>query len=299
MRALVCPGQGSQKKSFLSPWLEIDGVREHLQRLSDAAGIDLIHYGTEAEEETIKDTAIAQPLIVAAGIVAGRKVLQKLGESKLILAGHSVGEITAAALAGVLTEEDAMRFVRVRATGMAQAAAASPTGMAAVLGGVEQDVRQAIDEAALVAANSNGAGQIVAAGPLEAIEAFAANPPARARVIPLKVAGAFHTQAMAPAVEPLAAFAAELTVNDPAYELLSNRDGERISTGREFVDSLVSQVTSPVRWDRCMSTLMAAEVDSIIEVAPAGTLVGLAKRAMRGVPSAAVNTPEDLEAVTV
>ena len=272
MRALVCPGQGSQKKSFLSPWLEIDGVREHLQRLSDAAGIDLIHYGTEAEEETIKDTAIAQPLIVAAGIVTGRKVLQKLGESKLILAGHSVGEITAAA---------------------------SPTGMAAVLGGVEQDVRQAIDEAALVAANSNGAGQIVAAGPLEAIEAFAANPPARTRVIPLKVAGAFHTQAMAPAVEPLAAFAAELTVNDPAYELLSNRDGERISTGREFVDSLVSQVTSPVRWDRCMSTLMAAEVDSIIEVAPAGTLVGLAKRAMRGVPSAAVNTPEDLEAVTV
>ena len=288
MRALVCPGQGSQKKSFLSPWLEIDGVREHLQRLSDAAGIDLIHYGTEAEEETIKDTAIAQPLIVAAGIVTGRKVLQKLGESKLILAGHSVGEITAAALAGVLTEEDAMRFVRVRAT-----------GMAAVLGGVEQDVRQAIDEAALVAANSNGAGQIVAAGPLEAIEAFAANPPARTRVIPLKVAGAFHTQAMAPAVEPLAAFAAELTVNDPAYELLSNRDGERISTGREFVDSLVSQVTSPVRWDRCMSTLIAAEVDSIIEVAPAGTLVGLAKRAMRGVPSAAVNTPEDLEAVTV
>ena len=168
-----------------------------------------------------------------------------------------------------------------------------------MLGGVEQDVRQAIDEAALVAANSNGAGQIVAAGPLEAIEAFAANPPARARVIPLKVAGAFHTQAMASAVEPLAAFAAELTVNDPAYELLSNRDGERISTGREFVDSLVSQVTSPVRWDRCMSTLMAAEVDSIIEVAPAGTLVGLAKRAMRGVPSAAVNTPEDLEAVTV
>ena len=159
-------------------------------------------------------------------------------------------------------------------------------------------MRQAIDEAALVAANSNGAGQIVAAGPLEAIEAFAANPPARARVIPLKVAGAFHTKAMAPAVEPLAAFAAELTVNDPAYELLSNRDGERISTGREFVDSLVSQVTSPVRWDRCMSTLMAAEVDSIIEVAPAGTLVGLAKRAMRGVPSAAVNTPEDLETVT-
>ena len=212
MRALVCPGQGSQKKSFLSPWLEIDGVREHLQRLSDAAGIDLIHYGTEAEEETIKDTAIAQPLIVAAGIVTGRKVLQKLGESKLILAGHSVGEITAAALAGVLTEEDAMRFVRVRATGMAQAAAASPTGMAAVLGGVEQDVRQAIDEAALVAANSNGAGQIVAAGPLEAIEAFAANPPPPNPGFPPKISGAIHTPPHAPPGGPPGPVAPERTV---------------------------------------------------------------------------------------
>ena len=166
MRALVCPGQGSQKKGFLSPWLEIEGVREHLERLSEAAGIDLIHYGTEAEEETIKDTAIAQPLIVAAGIVTSRLALRELDGEELIFAGHSVGEITAAALAGVLSDEDAMRFVRVRANGMAEAAAASPTGMAAVLGGVEENVREAIDAAGLVAANSNGGGQIVAAGPI-------------------------------------------------------------------------------------------------------------------------------------
>lgn len=297
MRALVCPGQGSQKKGFLSPWLEIGGVREHLQRLSDAAGIDLIYYGTEADEETIKDTAIAQPLIVAAGIVTGRQVLSLMGDEELILAGHSVGEITAAALAGVLTEEDAMRFVRVRATGMAEAAAASPTGMAAVLGGNEDTVRQAIEAASLVAANSNGAQQIVAAGPTEKIMEFAANPPRGTRVIPLKVAGAFHTEAMAAAVQPLAEFTAGLSISQPSYTLLSNRDGQRISDGQEFVNTLVSQVTNPVRWDRCMQTLLSAAVSAVIEVAPAGTLVGLAKRAMRGVPSLAVNTPKDLESV--
>lgn len=297
MRALVCPGQGSQKKGFLSPWLEIEGVREHLERLSEAAGIDLIHYGTEAEEETIKDTAIAQPLIVAAGIVTGRLALKDLEGEEFVFAGHSVGEITAAALAGVLSEEDAMRFVRVRANGMAEAAAASPTGMAAVLGGVEDTVREAIATAGLVAANSNGGGQIVAAGPIPAIEEFAANPPARTRVIPLKVAGAFHTEAMAPAVPALKEFADSLKVFDPSSLLLTNRDGSVVTSGEEFVQTLVSQVTSPVRWDLCMATLLEREVSGIIEVAPAGTLVGLAKRAMRGVPGTAINTPEDLDAL--
>ena len=292
MRALVCPGQGSQKKGFLSPWLEIEGVREHLERLSEAAGIDLIHYGTEAEEETIKDTAIAQPLIVT-----GRLALKDLEGEELVFAGHSVGEITAAALAGVLSEEDAMRFVRVRANGMAEAAAASPTGMAAVLGGVEDTVREAIAAAGLVAANSNGGGQIVAAGPIPAIEEFAANPPARTRVIPLKVAGAFHTEAMAPAVPALKEFADSLKVSDPNSPLLTNRDGSVVTSGEEFVQTLVSQVTSPVRWDLCMATLLDRNVEGIIEVAPAGTLVGLAKRAMRGVPGTAINTPEDLDAL--
>lgn len=295
MYAIVCPGQGSQKKGFLVSWLEVEGVREHLERLSQAAELDLIYYGTEADEETIKDTAVAQPLIVAAGIVTGRLALARLDADNLLFAGHSVGEITAAALSGILSDEEAMRFISVRAAGMAQAAASSPTGMAAVLGGDEEKVREAITAAQLVAANSNGGGQIVAAGPLDAIEKFAGNPPERARVIPLKVAGAFHTEAMAPAVAPLKNFAATLTVKDPQHTILSNRDGSAAASGQEFLDSLVSQVTNPVRWDLCMARMLEEGVTNIIEVTPAGTLVGLAKRAMRGVPFTAVNTPEDLE----
>lgn len=298
MIALVCPGQGSQKPGFLSEWLELDGVRDHLEQLSAAADLDLVHYGTEADEETIKDTAIAQPLIVAAGLVTGRLALKALEGQNLILAGHSVGEITASTLAGVLTDEEAMRFIKVRATGMAAASAATPTGMAAVLGGVEEDVRAAIEAAQLTAANSNGGGQIVAAGSLDNIATFAQNPPAKARVIPLKVAGAFHTSYMASAQEPLAEFAATLAPAQPQFELLSNYDGQAVAGGQETLDSLVAQVTRPVRWDLCMETLVSRQVSRIVEVSPAGTLIGLAKRAMRGTPSTAVNTPADLEQLT-
>ncbi|MFW0182623.1 ACP S-malonyltransferase [Rothia sp. CCM 9417] len=298
MIALVCPGQGSQKPGFLSQWLELEGVRDHLEQLSAAADLDLVHYGTEADEETIKDTAIAQPLIVAAGLVTGRLALTALKGQDLILAGHSVGEISACTLAGVLTDEEAMRFIKVRATGMAAASAATPTGMAAVLGGAEADVRAAIEAAGLTAANSNGGGQIVAAGSLDNIATFAQNPPAKARVIPLRVAGAFHTSYMASAQEPLADFAATLSPAQPQFELLSNYDGQALAGGQETLDSLVAQVTRPVRWDLCMQTLGNHQVSRIVEVSPAGTLIGLAKRAMRGTPSTAVNTPADLEELT-
>lgn len=297
MIALVCPGQGSQKPGFLSSWLDLDGVRPHLERLSEAVELDLVHYGTEADEETIKDTAIAQPLIVAAGLVTGRLAQKTLEGQKLVFAGHSVGEITASALAGVLTEEDAMRFIKVRADGMAQAAAATPTGMAAVLGGVEDDVRAAIAEANLTAANSNGGGQIVAAGSLDALAAFAENPPAKTRVIPLKVAGAFHTDYMAAVQGPLADFVADLSPAEPTAELLSNFDGQPVASGAAALESLVAQVTRPVRWDLCMATLAEREVTHLVEVAPAGTLVGLAKRGMRGTPASAINTPDDLAAL--
>lgn len=299
MIALVCPGQGSQKPGFLSPWLELEGVADQLAQLSKAADIDLIHFGTEADEETIKDTAIAQPLIVAAGIVAGRQLMKQSGFdiNNVIFAGHSVGEITASALSGVLTDEDAMRFIKVRATGMAKAAAAEKTGMSAVLGGVEDDVRAAIEAAGLTAANSNGGGQIVAAGSLTNLAAFAENPPAKTRVIPLKVAGAFHTSYMQSAVEPLADFAQTLTVSEPQAILLSNFDGKPVQSGHAALESLVAQVTRPVRWDLCMETLKEAEVSQIIEMAPAGTLVGLAKRGMRGTPGKALNTPEDLAGI--
>lgn len=297
MLALVCPGQGSQKPGFLAPWLTLDGVADHLAQLSAAADLDLVHYGTEADEDTIKDTAIAQPLIVAAGIVTGRLVQRLLGEENVVFAGHSVGEITAAALSGVISEEDAMRFIRVRANGMAEAAAATPTGMSAVLGGIEDDVRAAIDAAGLTAANSNGGGQIVAAGSLENLAAFAENPPAKTRVIPLKVAGAFHTSYMAAAQGPLADFAATLSPAEPTAPLLSNYDGTAVASGAAALDSLVAQVTRPVRWDLCMATLAEQGVTRIVEVAPAGTLIGLAKRALRGTPGTAINTPEDLTAL--
>ena len=296
--ALVCPGQGSQKPGFLTEWLAVPGVPEHLAQLSDAAGLDLAHYGTEADEDTIKDTAVAQPLIVAAGLLAGRLIAPQLeGRSDVVLAGHSVGEITAAALAGVLTEAEAMRFVRVRATEMAAAAAATPTGMAAVLGGTPEDVAAAISAVGATAANANGGGQVVAAGTLEQLDALAENPPTRAKVVRLKVAGAFHTEHMAPALEPLRALVPELSPQDPEHALLSNHDGARTTSGAAFLDSLVEQVCRPVRWDACMATLADMDVTQIVELPPAGTLVGLAKRGLKGVPATAVNTPQDLDQV--
>ncbi|MEX5276673.1 ACP S-malonyltransferase [Kocuria sp. CPCC 205261] len=298
MIAVVCPGQGSQKPGFLSEWLSVPGVSDHLSELSDAAGLDLTHYGTQADEETIKDTAVAQPLIVAAGLVAGRLLAPNLEDrSDVVFAGHSVGEITAAALSGVLSEADAMRFVRVRATEMARAAAVSPTGMAAVLGSKPDDVAQAIAAVGATAANANGGGQVVAAGTIEQLDALAENPPARAKVIKLKVAGAFHTEHMAPALEPLRELVPQLSPNDPKHPLLSNFDGARVDGGAAAVDSLVEQVCRPVRWDACMETLAELQVEHIVELPPAGTLVGLAKRGLKGVPATAVNTPEDLETV--
>lgn len=295
--AILCPGQGSQKPGFLTPWLELDGVSERLSTLGHAAGLDLIHYGTEADEETIKDTAVAQPLIVAAGIVVGELLVERIGERPVLWAGHSVGEVTAAALSGVMSPEDAMRFIKVRGNGMAEASAAEPSGMAAVLGGKEEEVRSAIEEAGLTAANSNGPGQIVAAGSAEKIQSLVDNPPAKTRVVPLKVAGAFHTSHMRPAVGPLQEVAHELRAHEPVTTLLSNRDGKPVTSGAAALQSLVDQVTRPVRWDLCMQTMVDEGVSSMVELAPAGTLVGLAKRGMKGVPATALNSPDELDDV--
>ncbi|QQC59450.1 ACP S-malonyltransferase [Rothia kristinae] len=294
MIAILCPGQGSQKPGFLSPWLDDEALRTRLAGLGNVVGLDLVRLGTEADEETIKDTAIAQPLIVAAGIVAGERLKEALTGEDLVWAGHSVGEITAAALSGVLSAEDALRFIKVRAEGMARAAAAEPTGMAAVLGGDEEQVRAAIEEAGLTAANANGGGQIVAAGTAAQLEAFAAAPPARTRVIPLKVAGAFHTHHMRPAVGPLQELARGLEPAEPVSTLLSNRDGKPVTSGAAALQSLVDQVTRPVRWDLCQQKLLELGVDSAWELPPAGTLTGLARRAMKGVPVTALSSPEQL-----
>ncbi|HEY4614871.1 MAG TPA: ACP S-malonyltransferase [Citricoccus sp.] len=297
MLAIVCPGQGSQTPGFLTPWLELDGMSALLQDWSTATGVDLTGHGTVSDEETIKDTAVAQPLIVAAGLLSARALgVGELPAAGWAAAGHSVGEITAAALAGVLPAAEALEFVRIRATGMAAAAAAEPTGMSAVLGGDPDEVLSALESHGLVAANANGGGQTVAAGSQPALAALAGDPPAKARVIPLKVAGAFHTPYMAPAVPDLKAYADGLSPADPAVTLLSNRDGAAVDTGREVVDRLVDQVTRPVRWDLCMQSLQGAGVTGILELLPGGTLTGLAKRALKGTPTLAVKSPDDLDA---
>ena len=294
---IVAPGQGSQTPGFLEPWLAEPRFREHLEAISDGVQIDLVAHGTVSDADTIRDTKVAQPLIVAAGLLTlgalfadGRR--EKVGG----VAGHSVGEVTAAAAAGILSETDAVSFVRERGRAMADAAALEPTGMSAVIGGDEAALLERLAELDLQPANFNGGGQLVVAGALDALAALAAQPLAGTRVIPLQVAGAFHTRYMQPAVGILELFAAGLEKNDPTLPIWTNRDGSRIESGSHFVELMVGQVSSPVRWDLVMDSLGAAGVTGIVELAPAGALVGLAKRGLKGIPSVAVKTPDDLQA---
>lgn len=299
MLAIVAPGQGSQTPGFLQPWLELPHFEDRLRWLGTVAGIDLVAHGTISDEDTIRDTAIAQPLIVSSGLVSLLSLFPHPSDafSKVgIGAGHSVGEITAAAASHVITAEQAMVFVRERGNAMAAAAAVTPTGMSAVLGGDRDEVVAALAALGLTAANENGAGQIVAAGTMDQLDALAANPPAAARIRPLSVAGAFHTQHMAPAVSVLAQHAKAISTHDTRIQLLSNADGTVLHSGREILKRLVTQVSNPVRWDLCMQTMLDLGVTAIIELPPAGTLVGLAKRAMPGVEALALKTPEDIPA---
>lgn len=297
MIVVVCPGQGSQTPGFLEPWIADPQAKALLETLSDAADVDLVKHGTVSDADTIRDTSIAQPLIVAAGILT----LDALSESDHLakssgIAGHSVGEFTAAAGAGVLDATDAVRLVGIRGRAMADAAALIPTGMSAVIGGDESEILAKLDQLGLFPANYNGGGQLVVAGELAALATLAEEPPAGTRVIPLQVAGAFHTSYMLDAVETLREAAAEVNTNDPIKTLWTNKDGSVVAKGDTFRDLLVGQVSSPVRWDKCMDSFAAAGVSGIIEIAPAGALVGLAKRALKGVPTVAIKTPEDLVA---
>ena len=298
MLIITAPGQGAQAPGFLAPWLDVPGVTERLGAASELAGCDLIRYGTTADADEIRDTAIAQPLLVAAALAAaGALAGGAPGDIRAdAAAGHSVGELAAGVLAGVLSADDAMRLVRVRGTAMAAASAAEPTGMTAVLGGDEETVLAAIARHGLTPANVNGAGQIVAAGTLSDLEAFAADPPPGARLRPLQVAGAFHTRHMAPAVAALRDAAAEVTVADPVLTLLCDADGTAVTTGKEWLERIVAQVAAPVRWDLCLRTMADLGVTAIIELPPAGTLTGLARRALPGVAQLAIKTPDQLDA---
>ncbi|MBD3941057.1 ACP S-malonyltransferase [Microbacterium sp. NEAU-LLC] len=296
MRIAVFPGQGSQSPGFLTPWLDLDGTADRLAQYSEWAGIDLVAAGTEWDADRIRDTQVAQPLIVAASLLSWNAIPDRTGIAGV--AGHSVGEFAAAAAAGILSEQAALTLVGIRGRAMAEAAAAAETGMSAVIGGDEAAVLARLAELDLSPANYNGGGQLVVAGAIEGLQALASEPVAGTRVIPLQVAGAFHTQYMAPAVETLRAAAAEVAASDPSVTIWTNRDGSAVTSGTDFVGLLVEQVASPVRWDLCMASFADAGVSGIVELSPAGTLVGLAKRALRGTPAVAVKTPEDLEAAT-
>jgi [acyl-carrier-protein] S-malonyltransferase len=294
---ILCPGQGSQTPGFLAPWVADSRFRDQLAGISDPVGIDLLAHGTTSDADTIRDTAVAQPLIVAAGLLTLSALLAD-GRRERIggIAGHSVGEVTAAAGAGILSETDAVALVRERGAAMADAAALSPTGMSAVIGADEANLLARLDDLGLSPANYNGGGQVVVAGAVDALAALAENPPERARVIPLQVAGAFHTRYMQPAADRLSPFAAALPVSDPTLRIWTNNDGSVVDSGRRFVDLLVGQVSSPVRWDLCMDAFAASGVTGLIELAPAGALAGLAKRGLKGVPTVAIKTPDDLPA---
>jgi [acyl-carrier-protein] S-malonyltransferase len=297
--AIVAPGQGAQSPGFLTPWLDLPAVRARLEWLSTCAGLDLGRLGTEAAADEIRDTAVAQPLIVGAGLVALLELFPRPSDAFAqvgVGAGHSVGEITAAAAAHVISAEQAMVLVRERGRAMAEAAAAAPTGMTAVLGGDREEVVASLDRHGLTAANDNDAGQLVAAGTLEQLDALSTDPPAGARLRRLEVAGAFHTRHMAPAADRLAHLATAVTTHDPRTLLLSNRDGAVVHDGRAVLARIVEQVAAPVRWDLCLRSLGDLGVTAVIELPPAGTLTGLVKRALPGVETVALKTPGDLPA---
>jgi len=291
--AIIAPGQGSQTPGMFNSWIQDPSLEKLLVSWSDSIGLDLLRLGTVADADEIKDTANAQPLIVAASLLGAHA----LGVKKFaVTSGHSVGELAAAALSGAISESDALTIVRARGIEMAKAASASPSGMSAVLGGDRTEVLAAIAGLNLVAANDNGAGQIVAAGDLQALASLVENPPAGARVRALAVAGAFHTQIMQPAVEPMRNLAASVQTHPVSIQVISNKDGQVVTDGAEVLNRIVNQIANPVRWDLCMETLKSLGVTGVIELPPAGTLVGLLKRAASEIETFAIKSADDLNA---
>lgn len=295
--AIVAPGQGAQTPGFLAPWLQLPSFAERLTALGEVAQLDLAAHGTTSDADTIRDTAVAQPLLVASAIATAAELLGEAGADQRVgaVAGHSVGELAAAAIAGVLGEDEAITLVRERGRAMAEASALRPTSMTAVIGGDRDEVLAAIEAAGLTPANNNGSGQIVAAGTVEQLEAFAEQAPKRTRLFPLSVAGAFHTVHMEPAVAHLREVTATVEPRDASLALLSNRDGQVVTSGADYLERLINQVANPVRWDLCMATLAEQGITGMLELTPAGTLTGIAKRNLKGVELFNLNTPDQLD----
>ena len=293
MLAIIAPGQGSQTPGMFNSWVTNPIFHELLAKWSMRIDLDLIRLGTTADAEEIKDTANAQPLIVAASLLGAHALGIK---NFSFTSGHSVGELAAAAISGAISDEDALRLVRARGLEMAKAAALSPAGMSAVLGGDREIVLKKLKELELVAANDNGGGQIVAAGDLSALAALSENPPEGARVRALAVAGAFHTPFMAPAVEPLRTLAATISTAPTTISVISNKDGEVVTDGAQVLTRIVNQIANPVRWDLCMETMKKLGITGVIELPPAGTLVGLLKRGAPEIETFALKSADDVSA---
>ncbi|HKV22727.1 MAG TPA: ACP S-malonyltransferase [Mycobacterium sp.] len=300
MLALLAPGQGSQTPGMLASWLELPGAADRIATWSQSSGLDLARLGTTATAEEITDTSVTQPLVVAATLLAWEELTKRglLAGRDFIAAGHSVGEIAAYAVAGVISSDDAVALAATRGAEMAKACATEPTGMSAVLGGDEAEVLSRLEALDLVPANRNAAGQIVAAGSLAALSKLAEDPPTKARVRPLATAGAFHTHYMASATEGYAAAAQGVSTSEPTATLLSNADGQPVASAADAMTKLVAQLTRPVRWDLCTETLRKSDVTAIVEFPPAGTLAGIAKRELKGVPTHAVKSPTDLDGLS-
>lgn len=302
MLVLLSPGQGSQTPGLLTPWLDLPGASERLAHWSSLTGLDLLPLGTTASEGELQDTAVTQPLLAAAALLSARALLGAAAPAAVC--GHSIGELPALAIAGVLDDDTAIGLAAERGAAMARAAAVRPTGMSAVLGGDAEGIETIASRLGLAVATVNAAGQTVLGGPVEALQELAASPPPRTRVRPLAVAGAFHTEAMQPAVERLAALVADIEPGAPRCAVIANADGAVVGAagggtpadGRDALDRLVAQLTGPVRFDLCLTRLRELGAGAVVELAPGGTLAALAKRALPGVPVVALRTPDDLDA---
>lgn len=296
MLAFLSPGQGSQSPGMLTSWLDAPGAVQRLARWSRMTGLDLQRLGTTATAEQIRDTAVAQPLLTAAALLSAQPLLATGAPD--VVCGHSVGELSALALAGVIEEEDAVRLAAGRGAAMAEAAALRPTGMAAVLGGDREQVLAAAERHGLALATVNVDGQLVLGGPVDGLQALTDAPPPGSRVRLLEVAGAFHTEAMAPAAEALTALLAAVEPAQPRCAVVANADGEVVTGGRPLLDRLVAQLTGPVRFDLCLQRLDALGVSGVVELAPGGTLAGLARRALPGTSVVALRNAGDVPAAT-
>jgi len=296
--ALTCPGQGAQTPGFLAPWLELEFFQAEIEKYSEILQMDLVYLGTDADADQIKDTRVAQPLIVAASMASHEVLKSLVGDAKFAgIAGHSVGEIAAANISGILDTEAALKFVKARGEQMAQAASLKESSMAAVVGGDPITVLDHLSNLGLFAANYNGKGQIVAAGASSKITELLANPPAGTRVVALAVAGAFHTFFMETAKVALASLSSSIKTENPKLLIWSNSDGSKVDSGDRFLELLIEQVSRPVRWDKTMDSMASDGVTAVIELLPGGTLTGIAKRAMPGVATMALKSPEDLQKV--